>query len=98
MDDLRKAFPIYADYFGGWSEHTSAIHQFAAWVALEAEGFGANLQHYNPVVDDKVQEEWKVPKEWKLRAQLVFGGRGGEAGQKEFKPLEERVFVHGAKN
>jgi predicted oxidoreductase (fatty acid repression mutant protein) len=80
------------------SEHTSAMHQFAAWTALEAEGFGANLQHYNPLVDQKIQNEWDVPQQWKLRAQLVFGGRAGEAGEKKFKPLEERVFVHGAKN
>lgn len=73
------------------------MHQFALWVALEAEGFGANLQHYNPLVDQKAQEHWGVPLEWKLRAQLVFGGRAGEPGEKEVKPLEERVFVHGAK-
>ena len=97
VEALRKAFPSYAHHFGDWSEHTSAMHQFAAWVALEAEGFGANLQHYNPVVDQKVQEAYKIPLEWKLRAQLVFGGRAGEPGQKDFKPLEERIFVHGAK-
>ncbi|KAL5415154.1 hypothetical protein PMIN06_007456 [Paraphaeosphaeria minitans] len=98
VEDLRKAFPIYAHNFGDWSEHTSAMHQFAAWTALEAEGFGANLQHYNPIVDQKIQNEWNVPQEWKLRAQLVFGGKAGEAGEKQFKPLEDRVFVHGAKN
>jgi predicted oxidoreductase (fatty acid repression mutant protein) len=74
------------------------MHQFALWVALEAEGFGANLQHYNPIVDQKVQAEWNVPQEWALRAQLVFGGKTGEAGEKQFKPVEgERLFVHGAK-
>lgn len=98
MESLRKAFPLYAHHFGDWSEHTSAMHQYAAWVALEAEGFGANLQHYNPIVDQRAQEEWKIPQEWKLRAQLVFGGRAGEPGEKQFKPLEERVFIHGAKN
>jgi len=71
------------------------MHQYALWVALEAEGCGANLQHYNPIVDQKIQDHWKVPQEWKLRAQLVFGGRGGEPGEKQFKPLEERLFVHG---
>jgi predicted oxidoreductase (fatty acid repression mutant protein) len=74
------------------------MHQIIAWTALDAEGLGANLQHYNPLVDQKIQNEWNVPQQWKLRAQLVFGGRGGEAGEKQFKPLEERVFVHGAKN
>jgi len=97
VENLRKAFPIYAHHFGDWSEHTSAMHQFAAWTALEAEGFGANLQHYNPIVDQKVQETYNIPLDWKLRAQLVFGGRAGEPGEKQFKDVKERVFVHGAK-
>lgn len=74
------------------------MHQFALWTALESENFGCNLQHYNPIVDQKVQTEWNIPQEWKLRSQLVFGGRAGEAGPKDFKPLEDRVLVHGAKN
>ena len=71
------------------------MHQFVLWAGLEAEGFGANLQHYNPVVDNKAKNEWKVPLEWQLKAQLVFGGRAGEPGEKTHQPLEERVFVHG---
>jgi predicted oxidoreductase (fatty acid repression mutant protein) len=94
---LEEQFPIYAHHFPTWSEHTSAMHQYALWVALEAEGFGANLQHYNPIIDRKAQEHWNVPIDWKLRAQLVFGGKAGEPGEKSFQPLEERVFVHGAK-
>jgi predicted oxidoreductase (fatty acid repression mutant protein) len=65
------------------------------WTALETEGFGANLQHYNPVVDAKIQEAWDVPKEWSLKAQLVFGGRAGEPSEKQFKPVEERLRVYG---
>ena len=96
VENLRKAFPLYAHHFGDWSEHTNAMHQYALWVALEAEGFGANLQHYNPVVDRKVQDEWNIPQEWQLRAQLVFGGRANaDAGPKDQKPLEQRVFIHG---
>jgi predicted oxidoreductase (fatty acid repression mutant protein) len=45
IEDMKVKFAIYADKFPQWSEHTSAMHQFALWVALEAEGFGANLQH-----------------------------------------------------
>lgn len=71
--------------------------QFAVWTALEAEGLGANLQHYNPLVDAKVAEEWKVPSSWKLSAQLVFGGKTtADAGAKEFKPVEEKLKVYGA--
>jgi predicted oxidoreductase (fatty acid repression mutant protein) len=70
--------------------------QFAVWTALDAEGLGANLQHYNPLVDAKVAEEWNVPATWKLSAQLVFGGRGGEAGEKTFNPLDTMFKVYGA--
>ncbi|KAF2202994.1 Nitroreductase [Delitschia confertaspora ATCC 74209] len=96
VQGLQKAFPLYAHHFPDWSEHTSAMHQYALWVALEAEGFGANLQHYNPIIDRKAQETWNVPLDWKLRAQLVFGGKAGEPSEKSFKPIEERLFVHGA--
>lgn len=69
--------------------------QHVIWVALEAEGLGANLQHYNPLIDAKVAEQWKLPAEWKLSAQLVFGGKTGDAGDKTFIPVEERVKVFG---
>ncbi|KAF3928125.1 hypothetical protein AA313_de0204084 [Arthrobotrys entomopaga] len=73
IKELQTAFPSYADKFPSWSDHTSAMHQFTLWTALEAEGFGANLQHYNPIIDDKVKEEWGVDKDYRLIAQLVFG-------------------------
>ncbi|KAF2834545.1 nitroreductase family protein [Patellaria atrata CBS 101060] len=95
VNKLMESFPLYSDKFPQWSEHTSAMHQFALWVGLEAEGLGANLQHYNPVVDQKVQLEWNVPQQWQLKAQLVFGGRAGRPGEKTFQPVEERMFVHG---
>jgi predicted oxidoreductase (fatty acid repression mutant protein) len=93
--ELADKFALYAQHFPVWAEHSNAMHQYVLWTALEAEGFGASLQHYNPVVDQRAQNEWGVPLEWHLRAQLVFGGRAGEPGDKAFEPLEKRVFVHG---
>lgn len=69
--------------------------QFTLWVALEAEGLGANLQHYSPIIDEKVAAQWNIPADWKLNAQLVFGGKTGSAGEKTFIPIEERVKVFG---
>lgn len=68
------------------------------WTALEQEGLGANLQHYNPLIDAKIASTWNVDLKWSLKAQLVFGKPAGQPGEKSFKPLEERVAVHGAKN
>lgn len=65
------------------------------WTGLEALGFGANLQHYNPLIDAPVAEAWNVPKEWKLSAQLVFGSPEGAPGPKEQKPVDERVKIYG---
>ncbi|GAB7341396.1 hypothetical protein MBLNU457_7649t1 [Dothideomycetes sp. NU457] len=71
----QDTYVAYADKLPQWSEHTSAMHQYVLWTGLEAEGCGANLQHYNPLVDAKVQQHWGITTEWELKAQLVFGGR-----------------------
>ncbi|KAF2672873.1 Nitroreductase [Microthyrium microscopicum] len=99
VNKLVSQFALYADKFPVWSEHTSAMHQFALWTGLEAEGFGANLQHYNPIVDAKVADRWNVPLEWSLKAQLVFGGKTGPpaVAEKAQTDLSKRLFVHGAK-
>lgn len=92
---LQEQFPSYAENFPIWSEHTNAMHQYAIWTALAAAGVGANLQHYNPLIDNAVVEAWHVPANWKLRGQMVFGGIVRQAAEKEFKPLEARFKVFG---
>ncbi|KAK9241109.1 Nitroreductase-like protein [Lipomyces kononenkoae] len=95
IKNLQQKFATYADRFPVWSEHTSAMHQFFLWTALEDEGFGANLQHYNPLIDERVKEEWNIPVDWQLKAQLVFGTPAAEPTDKTHQPQQERVFVHG---
>ncbi|POR33446.1 Putative nitroreductase HBN1 [Tolypocladium paradoxum] len=94
--DMQAKFPTYADRFPVWAHQSNGMQQWLLWTALELEGLGANLQHYNPLIDAKVAETWGLPASWKLNAQLVFGGRAGEPGEKQFKPLEERVKVFGS--
>jgi uncharacterized protein len=67
------------------------------WTALEQEGLGANLQHYNPLIDQQVVKEWGIPAHWVLKSQLVFGKPAANAqlAEKTFKPVEERVKVSG---
>ena len=48
---LQDVFPTYSTNFPTWSQHTSAMHQFAIWTMLEDAGLGASLQHYNPLID-----------------------------------------------
>ncbi len=88
-----------ADKFPQWSEHTSAMHQYMLWTAFESEGLGCNLQHYNPLPDERAAAEWKIPLEWSLKAQLVFGEpqEGAREGlaEKSRKPVEDRLKIYG---
>ncbi|WP_201586466.1 nitroreductase family protein [Psychrobacter jeotgali] len=93
--NLQEAAPLYADKFPIWAEHTSAIHQYVLWTSLASVNVGANLQHYNPVIDNKVSETWGIDDHWDLIAQMVFGGIEQPAGDKEFKPTDERMKVFG---
>lgn len=93
VEGLQANFPLYAGNFPVWSEHSSAINQYAIWLALTSANIGANLQHYNPLIDQFVAETWDIPANWKLRAQLVFGGIATPAGDKEFAPLASRLRV-----
>ncbi|WP_107727240.1 nitroreductase family protein [Neisseria weaveri] len=92
---LQERFPSYADNFPIWAEHADAMHQYAVWTTLAAAGIGANLQHYNPLIDNAVAQEWSVPANWTLRVQMVFGGIDAPAGEKAFEPLEGRLKIFG---
>lgn len=96
VEKMQAQFATYADKFPLWATQSDAMLQYALWVALDQENVGASLQHYNPLVDEKVATTWNIPKEWKLNAQLVFGNKLGSAGDKEFAPLETKVEVFGA--
>ncbi len=86
----------YRDKTDEWIHQSNGIHQYYLWVALEAHGFGVNLQHYNPLIDEEARKELGVSGSWKLRAQMVFGLPEkrtvvGEKGQKV--TIEERLRV-----
>lgn len=93
VTNLQKQFPLYADNFPIWSEQASGLTQANVWTALAQENIGANLQHYNPVIDEAVASEWKIPVSWKLRAQLIFGSIEATAGEKEYMENEERFLT-----
>lgn len=91
IENLQDQFKLYAENFPVWSNQSSGILQFVVWTALEIEGFGASLQHYNPLIDDEVKKTWSIPDNWKLIAQMPFGKPTAEPGDKDFAPLDERV-------
>ena len=85
---LQEQFPSYADNFPLWSEQSTGIASFAVWNALAEAGVGANIQHYNPLIDEKVAKEWNIPSNLVLRAQMPFGEIVGAAA-----PIERKTRV-----
>ena len=93
VQNLQNQFPNYRDNFPIWSNHTSAMHQFAVWIMLEDSGFGASLQHYNPLIDQIIQKEWSIDPNWKLIAEMPFGLPTKNPKEKDFLPVKDRILV-----
>lgn len=93
VQGLQEKFPLYADNFPIWSEHSSGIAQFAVWTALADVGIGASLQHYNPLPDEAAAAQWDLPASWKLRAQMPFGSNEAKFPEKSYMDDVERFRV-----
>lgn len=91
---LQKDFPLYADKFPMFSEHSAGMAQYAVWTALAEAGIGASLQHYSPVIDEQVASTWDIPKSWALRAQMPFGSNEAPIGEKTFMDDAQRFKVY----
>ncbi|MDR2040563.1 MAG: nitroreductase family protein [Bacteroidales bacterium] len=90
---LQNNYPTFRDNFPIWSEHASAMHQYAIWLLLEKAGFGASLQHYNPLIDEEISKSWKIDPSWKLIAQMPFGIPITEPNEKVFAPIQNRSII-----
>ncbi|MFC4808858.1 nitroreductase family protein [Paenibacillus sp. GCM10023250] len=88
---LQEQYASYADNFPVWSNQSSGMLQHVIWTALVAEGLGASLQHYNPLIDADVAQTWQLPGDWKLIAQMPFGKPTFVPGDKEFMSQSDRV-------
>ncbi|HEX2927662.1 MAG TPA: nitroreductase family protein [Ruminiclostridium sp.] len=93
IESLQQQFAQYKDNFPVWAEQSNGILQYIIWTSLEIEGIGASLQHYNPLIDEAVRNEWKIPLNWKLIAQMPFGKPKALPGEKQFQPIEPRFKV-----
>lgn len=91
---MQDSFPLYAENFSKWSIQSNGMLQYAVWMLFSAEGLGASLQHYNPLIDNRVKQEWNIPEDWELTAQMPFGESDETAGDREFLPFEEVVKVY----
>ncbi|MDD6173694.1 MAG: nitroreductase family protein [Elusimicrobia bacterium] len=92
-EEMQKKFPAYKDNFTVWAQQGNAILQYMIWTGLANLGMGANLQHYNPLIDAEIAKTFNIPPYWKLIAQMPFGVAVGEAGVKEMIPPAQRMKV-----
>ena len=93
VKQFEDNFPLYADNFRDWSEQAQGNAQFAVWTSLAENGLGANIQHYNPLIDDQVRAAFDVPASWELRAEMDFGSIEAPAGDKDFMADADRFKV-----
>jgi len=90
---LQEKFPLYAANFPAWAMQASAMLQISIWSELRELGIGASLQHYNPVIDQKMRELFDLPESYLLIGQMPFGGIGEEPAPKEKEDISKRVKI-----
>ncbi len=90
---LQEQFPAYKDNFPIWAQQANGMLQFAIWTAFAEAGVGASLQHYNPLIDEKVRVAFDVAASWRLVAQMPFGQPVAPAQEKTYLPLEQRLRI-----
>lgn len=90
---MQEQFPLYANNFPVWANQANGMLQFSIWSALRELEVGANLQHYNPVIDAKVKEMFDVPESYVLVAQMPFGGIGSLPDAKPKEDISQRVKI-----
>jgi len=90
---LQAEYLLYSAQFPIWAQQANGMLQYIIWTGLAAMGMGANLQHYNPLIDTEVSKAFNLPPNWKLVAQMPFGIALGETPAKEMIPPEQRRKV-----
>ncbi len=93
VKELAKQYPLYAPNFPIWAEQSNAMLQFMIWTALANNNIGANLQHYNPLIDNVIKDIFKINKHWKLVAQMPFGGITQTTKIHEIKNINDRLII-----
>ena len=91
---LQQQFPLYSGHFPVWAQQANGMLQYMVWTSLQAEGFGASLQHYNPLIDNEVKVTWETPDGWSLIAQMPFGVPTNHPDEKDRQPINERLYLY----
>lgn len=94
VEDLQKQFALYAQNFPVWAQQSNGMLQLSIWTALREQNIGANIQHYNPVIDEAVRKLLDLPENWVLVAQMPFGGITEEPEAKPTENIADRVKIY----
>lgn len=95
VDSYAQKYDAYRENFPVWAQQSNGMLQYAVWTLLEAEGLGASLQHYNPLIDGKIRELWNVPKTWAHIAQMPFGTPASPPPEKKHSDTTEKIKIFG---
>lgn len=93
VQELEQKFPEYANNILVWAEQSNAILEYMIWTLLADKKIGANLQHYNPIVDEDVKKEFNIEDSWKLIAQMPFGNILKPADKKSVIDINQRLKI-----
>ena len=93
VKSLQEQYASYAANFPIWAQQANGMLQLSIWTGLRNLGIGANIQHYNPVIDSAVKKLFDVPESWTLIAQMPFGGILAEPDPKEKEDISLRVRI-----
>lgn len=93
IKDLQEQFKTYAENFPKWSEQAHGLTMANVWTALAEQNIGANIQHYNPLIDDKVAKKWNIPDSYALKGQFVIGSIQEKAGEKDYISDDKRFTL-----
>ena len=93
VEAMQSKFPLYAANFPVWANQANGMLQLSIWTALRELNIGANIQHYNPVIDDNVKKLFNIPDDYVLIAQMPFGGIVEEPAPKDKEDISKRVHI-----
>lgn len=94
VEQLKKDFPLYKNQFDDFASRSMGILQGNIWNALAEVEIGASIQHYNPLIDQAVKEEWDIPDSYQLSSQMVFGGIGSIPEPKDKVDIQTRLHIY----
>ncbi|OCF35502.1 hypothetical protein I316_02554 [Kwoniella heveanensis BCC8398] len=95
IEETACQYPAYSPRLPTWSSQSSAIAQYAVWLAFTelSPRIGTTLQHYSP---DRGEMErlWAIPQTWEMTGQMPFGNIEADPPSKTFRDIKQSVHAY----